>query len=460
MAGIGFKLNKLLQQKTYSNLLQAYGYAALISSGPWVLSVLILALLGAVLIRFCSSQDLAVFFSSVTHVYAFTLVFTSPVQLLVTRYYADLHYMGEVHRGYSSLLAVMVWIAPVFGLAGLIFFVGFVPAPLQHQLAAAFLTMLVAGVWMMSVYVTAMENYSRVVLFFGIGYGTGFLLAWLFTYFFGHSYAMLGFALGHLVLFILLLSAIRHELGGEWIDTPGMWASFKKYQNLAWVGFLYNLGIWSDKFLFWWFSPERIQTSGALYASPIYDQAVYISFLTVAPGMAFFLMKLETEFAEKFKEFFDKIQQKASFSELCAVKDEMATVLRESVMQLVKIQGAITFSLLFFCDRLMPFLGLKALQAGIFQLVLLGAFLLVIFLSVLTVLFYLDKRNDALLACAVFCVVNIVGTLTNIFSGLQWYGLGFVLAVASALIVVSCQVNYRLNRLEFETFTLQPIYPD
>ena len=39
MAGIGFELRKLLQRDSYSGLLQAYAYAGIISSGPWILSI-------------------------------------------------------------------------------------------------------------------------------------------------------------------------------------------------------------------------------------------------------------------------------------------------------------------------------------------------------------------------------------------------------------------------------------
>ncbi len=38
MAGVGFELNKLLAKQGYTGLLQAYGYAALIGSGPWLVA--------------------------------------------------------------------------------------------------------------------------------------------------------------------------------------------------------------------------------------------------------------------------------------------------------------------------------------------------------------------------------------------------------------------------------------
>ena len=39
MAGIGFELRKLLKRDSLLELMQAYAYAGIISSGPWVLSI-------------------------------------------------------------------------------------------------------------------------------------------------------------------------------------------------------------------------------------------------------------------------------------------------------------------------------------------------------------------------------------------------------------------------------------
>ena len=55
-------------------------------------------------------------------------------------------------------------------------------------------------------------------------------------------------------------------------------------------------------------------------------------------------------------------------------------------------------------------LGMKGVifteQGEKFQIALIGTFLLVIFMSLLMVLHYLDKRRDAMIACAVLTVCS------------------------------------------------------
>ena len=45
MAGIGFELRKIQQKNSFLSDLTAYTYGAMVSSGPWLMSVLCLAVL-------------------------------------------------------------------------------------------------------------------------------------------------------------------------------------------------------------------------------------------------------------------------------------------------------------------------------------------------------------------------------------------------------------------------------
>ena len=90
MAGIGFELRKLLERDSITGLAQAYTYAAIISSGPWVLSIV-----GILVVGFMSASvvtpavGVSPFQVSVTYLIAASLILTAPVQLAFTRFIAD-----------------------------------------------------------------------------------------------------------------------------------------------------------------------------------------------------------------------------------------------------------------------------------------------------------------------------------------------------------------------------------
>src|SRR5690606_22037202 len=103
-------------------------------------------------------------------------------------------------------------------------------------------------------------------------------------------------------------------------------------------------------------------------------------------------------------------------------------------------------------------LGLGAVQTFVFQVTLVGVCLLVLFLAVLTVLFYLDRLRDALLCCSVFAACNAAFTLIGLLLDERWYGLGFTLAATAAALLAGALANRALRRLEYETFTSQPLH--
>jgi len=461
MAGIGFRLQNLMRGGTYAGVFRAYLYAALISSGPLVLSITSLSLLGLAVTAF-RGPDLTLFFCSVTFIYSTSMILTGAMQLVLVRCVADADFAGHRERVWPLLTRFMGVVVPVQIVFAAVFFLFFTTTGLLFQLSCIFLSVQVGMMWLLSGLLTALKYYNRVVGSFVIGYAASLGLGWAFFRWLGPDWLMAGFALGHFVLILMLLICIRRETpdadGMEGVRTVG--EALKAYELIALSGLTYNVGIWADKFLFWWFGDGRVQVNGLLFAMPLNDHAVYLGFLSIIPGMAVFLLKFETEFSSHYAGFFGDLVAKAPLETLERRRVGMVNSLRAEVLDLVKYQGTFTLVLLVLADRIMPSLGLGALQTGVFQVVLLGSFLLLLFLTFLTVLFYLDERRSALLCCAVFAATNILVTAASIYFGEQWYGVGFVAAAMAGLVLSSWLAEKHMETLLFDTFTRQPMYPD
>jgi len=101
MAGIGFQLRKILRRDSITSVAQAYTYAGVISSGPWILSILGILLLGFMTISDIKpSFHVSQFQTSVTYLIAVSLVLSGLLQHGFTRYIADRVYE---HRDESIL---------------------------------------------------------------------------------------------------------------------------------------------------------------------------------------------------------------------------------------------------------------------------------------------------------------------------------------------------------------------
>ncbi len=458
MAGIGIELNKILSRQGYTSTLQAYSYAAIIGSGPWLVTVAALGLLGAAISSFTQTTDVRLFFVSISLIYGVTLILTGPVQLVLTRYAADQQFSNKTEKIFPTFVFCLAWIALIFTVIGLTLFVGFVNGPLLFRLSAALLTMLVASIWIAGIFLTALKNYHQVLKSFSIGCAVSFLAAWQLSVNFQVAGAMLGMAIGHAILLVLLCASIYQEIGNHEMGRLDFLDYFRQYKDLAACGFFYNAGIWIDKFLFWWFDPGAEQVSGILYTSPIYDRVVYFSFLTIVPGMAVFLLKLETEFSIANEKFYTHVLKKGTLQQIKEHKREMVRALGEGFGLLFKVQGLCSALIMLSAGRILNFLGLSAVQAGVFQIAVLATFLLLIFMSLLMILHYLDKRRDAMWCTIVFTVVNATVTAWSIVAGERWYGFGFMVASAVGVVLAATWVNKHLRDLEFFTFTSQPLY--
>ena len=86
MAGIGFELRKMIEERRgLVAKVRAYACAGLISSGPWLMTILTLLLLSLVGPALGSKNGYSLFRALVTYAFAFSLIVTGIAQMSVTR---------------------------------------------------------------------------------------------------------------------------------------------------------------------------------------------------------------------------------------------------------------------------------------------------------------------------------------------------------------------------------------
>lgn len=458
MAGVGFELNRLMKQKTYSSLLRAYGLAGVIAGGPWIIAVTSLALLGYLLEQVTSEAQVRVFLVAISVIYGTSLVAVGPFQLIMTRYTSDQLYKKETDPIFGCFLQFLSWGAIILCAIGSIMFYFFVDADLLFRGSAAMLFVLVGCIWLCSVFLSGIKNYRELVRGFFFGFLACIFCGWGLGYLAGIGGAMFGMVLGHLVIFLHLVRMIYLETGLNFnAKFDSVVTIAKRYYELALCGLFYNLGIWIDKFLFWWADPKSDQISGFLYSAPVYDPVVYFSFLSIIPGISFFLLKVETGLVYYMADFVDKILNRGSLNDIQEAKRKILDSLTLNIGQLIKVQGVVTGILILSAGNVLEILNLNRVQTGVFQISLLGAFVLVIFMALLLVLYYMDQRRPAMITCLVFLATNAIVTLVSIGMGVQYYGVGFLCATIAGLLVALFFVDKNLDYLEIQAFMKQPI---
>ncbi|KLR58704.1 exopolysaccharide Pel transporter PelG, partial [Diaphorobacter sp. J5-51] len=229
----------------------------------------------------------------------------------------------------------------------------------------------------------------------------------------------------------------------------------KLYPSLMAVGLLYNLGIWADKFMFWFFPPTSQPIIGHLRASLIYDLPVFLSYLSIIPGMAVFLVRIETDFVEYYDKFYDAVRGGGSLEYIEAMRDEMVYAIQQGLGEIAKIQTLAVLVTFVAGPWLLDTLGISRLYLPLLHVQVVGAGLQVGLMAVLNVFFYLDQRRTVLLLCAMFVLLNVALTGLTLAFGAALYGYGFALATLLTLATGLLLLSRRLHRLEYQTFMLQ-----
>lgn len=457
MAGIGFELRKLLKKRTYGGLLRAYAYAGLISSGPWVLSIVGIMLIGVFSLGHIEPREaVAQFQVSVTYLFLVSLIGTGVVQLAFTRFVADRLFEkadARVLPNFNGMLLLAVGLAIVGGTLWVS--LGFAQQSVLYRLLFVQGLAVMSAIWIATVFLTGLKHYHAIVLIYLGGYTATLALALLAQRWLGLEGLMLGFVLGHDALLAGMLVLIyRNYRSAQFIafDTLRRGALFP---SLMAAGLLFNLGAWVDKLLFWYDANTGANVIGPLNASVIYDFPIFLSYLSVIPGMAVFLVRIETDFVEYYIKFYDAVREGATLDYIERMRNQMVYYVRQGLFDIAKIQAIAVLLTLAAGERLLGWLGISTLYLPLLYVDVIGAALQVVLLGVLNVLFYLDQRRIVLLLTALLPSANLGLTALTLKLGPLWYGYGFALAMLLTVLVGVALLARKLERLEFETFMLQ-----
>lgn len=457
MAGIGFELKKAVHETSYLNTIRGYMYAAIISSGPWLLSVLSLSMLGVVSIIFLPQEQRNLFAATATHSFAISLITTGFIQMVVTRYLADklyVHDTGALAPAYVAvLLATSLVQAVLINLLMLR-----TSTPVDYRLATTALYIAVSGIWFSMIFLSAARDYISIVAAFVVGYLVSFLVAVFLGSRFGTSAFLAGFASGQVLLLALLSSRVFSEFESKQSVSLSTFTYIKRYPSLLIVGVIYNLAFWVDKISFW-FSPEGVNVGGFLPVFPAYDTSFFLASLTIVPAMAIFIVNIETDFYNHYKGFYAAIANKQSWREILAAKEGMYQSLRKSYLTLVKVQIMIALLAIALTPLIMNLLGIPTSYWYIFRVAVLAIAVQVFLLITVLILLYLDLRGSVLIISSVFLATNVIFTLISIQFGYAWYGYGFLYASLISLIVALALLGNRFRQIEYLTFTRQPLNP-
>ncbi len=457
MAGIGFRLQKLLHGEDYTSTVKAFTFSTLITAGPFLISVALVVFIQGISRGNVNDRGLAYLQSLITYCYAFSLVTVGPSYLVLTRYIADEYYRGHVTSftaTFFSAYAVNIlfwgpWVAWFF--SGL-------SVDWGMRINAFLLYAVAVGIWLAMVLLSAARNYLLVSRAFLLG----LVVSLGGAYFWGRNSGLAGyfggFVLGQAVVLVDLVGTMVREFG-YWEARDHSWLRyFRTYPRLAGIGFCYNMGIWIDKFLFW-ASSEGEWLDRRLRYCPIYDSPMFFAYLSILPSLVYFFLLVETDFFTKYHSYYMGIQEQAGLETLERRRLEIVRSLNFNLKRVLVAQSVVSVLSILLVPWAVALLRMDPLQMSLLRIGIYSSHLQAGALIILNILLYFDHQSEALQVAAVFCVLNALLTDWTLRFGLAAYGYGYGLACMASLALAVYYLIERLRLLHFWTFTRQG-FPD
>jgi len=417
-----------------------------VTSAPWLLTSAVL--IGLRLTAHTHGQgNFGVVEQIITIAYAVTVVLSAPVQVVVSRYAADRLYEHRLDAIASPLRRVLA--LTLFGFCALgAGVMVLLRVPLGIAIAGTMLTTVVGAQWLLLSVGSGLSSPGVVLRSFGYGAPVSVVAALVLErgMELGPIGYLCGFALGQLVTLVLLLLGITRAIPDSADEDARIWPACVEYRLLALSSFAYHLSIWADKAIVWLVLGRDV--------AALYTASAAFAWFSVIPAFAWIFVQIETVFYQRFRAFYGALEGGGTLAGL----RQGALLLQREAKRIVRgaslVQAGVTGVAFMAAPRIMRMAGLPPEAVPLFRIFLLGAALQVITMLAVVLLYYFDRRRDALAVSLVLLIGNAALTLFCWSVGLP-PSLGYVLACLVTCLLGLVLVRRRMDALIIDTFQSQ-----
>jgi len=456
MAGIGFALERLYRSNSIADRMASFAHASVIAAGPCLAAVLGIWFISATVSELEGKTTIAAFRAVIIYSFALSFVVTAPIALVSARLISDKLHDQEV----SVVPAIML---AAFGLttlstiaAAALLFGAALDLETAADVAAVANCALIALVWVACLFSSVTRDYTAVTGFFALG-----MLVAVVAVTLGYNARpdlatmLWGFSLGLGITLFGLLSRIvaTFPFAVADISAPAraLMLAFLRYWPIALGGLFGAIGAWIDKWVVW-LSPFGTTIQNGLLHAPLYDSAMFVSYLVVVPAYAAFVIHLEVKFFRNYRMFYTSILEHATLAQIRAhgrrLRDETIATLSGITVPQLLICGLVALS----APAVVELLDLQFRQVGTLRMGVVGAAFQFLFVTCSSLTLYFDRRLMFLVLQTCFMVLNAALTYALLPLGAGYLGLGLLAASAISALIAYLALARTLHRLDYLTF--------
>jgi uncharacterized membrane protein len=456
MAGIGFVLRELDRRDTLSGSVSSAGHGMVVAAGPWIFTVMSLALIHRGTSTFLTSDVSYSFRSFVMYAFAISLLATAPFVNVAVRLASDDIYERTFTGVRARFLAALFLGCLASAGAALAIHLSIFGLSANNLLLAVGSTGIVALIWPTLAFCGAVRDYKGITSGFVVGMLVSILgTIWIARQGLGAPPMVGMFLVGLAIVFFVLASrillAFPDQTGVLVAHVVELVKGLRQHWMLAAGSLLAIAAIWADKWIMW-FGPDQVILANGLFSAPAYDGAMFLAYLVMIPALGLFVTAIETTFFEDSRRLFDAIQGQAPLVRI----ERLAGILEKQsyrmVYRVLLTLGALCAIAILMSPVLAPTVGLQYHQLGIFRLGIVAAFFQFMFVAATSIVLFLDRQGRFLALQGVFLLSQILLTLASIQMGQEYFGYGHLLACAISACLAMAVLDNTLGKVVYLTF--------
>ncbi len=463
MAGIGFELKKLFAKKGVLNSAKAYGYAAIICTGPMLFGILLL--LGLTGLCSLAGTDLHTresLVSMITYTLLLSVMVSSFFSMVVTRYVADMLFEEKndavLPAFWGSSVIMMVIGSVLYGV-----FLAFSGATLVQGILCFTLFNELILVWNAMNFLSAIKDYKSIFLSFitavFVSLSLGLVFLWLQLPVVESLLFAVTVGYGVMLVWDVILLHRYFPKTNASAFTFLRW--FDAYWPLAFSGLLTNLGLYSH-IIIMWFSDIGGPVTGLFYGAPFYEVPAMLAYMTALITTVNFVVSVEVNFYPKYRNHYSLYNDKGTIDNIKQSEKEMLSTLKTELFYTALKQLLFTAIVIALGGYLLDFLplGFNEVMRGYFRTLCVAYGIYAIGNMLMLILLYFTDYRGAFVSTAVFSVCAVAFTVGSLFFPSVYYGFGFLLAALVFSVCTALRLDYFTRRLPYFILAAQPLVVD
>lgn len=460
MAGIGFELKKVFAKKGALNAIKAYGYAAVICTGPMLLGIVLLLGITALCLFFGTDiQTREVLISMITYTMLSSTLITSFFSQVVTRFVADMLFSEDkgavLPAFWGSIVVTMILGSLIYGTFLLTSGAAFLQGILCYILFGELII-----VWTAMNFLSAIKDYKSIFLSFfaaiivSLSFG-----ALLLAYDFPTIESLLcAVTLGYGVMLVWDVILLHRYFPKTKKSAFSFLRWFDTFLPLALSGLFMIVGMFSHLIIMW-YSDIGIQTTGLFFGAPQYDVPALLAYMTSLITTINFVISVEVSFYPKYRNHYSLYNDGGTIHNIKQSENEMLGTLRTELFYAALKQLLFTVLIIAVGGYLLDFLplGFNEVMRGYFRTLCVAYGICAIGNMLTLIQFYFTDYTGALIGTIVFAATTILFTLLSFLLPSIYYGFGFLISSLIFAIVAAIRLNYYTKRLPYYILSVQPL---